>query len=33
MADGVVVQKSLRPTYHLKNLGAMKAERGKAHNL
>jgi len=27
MADGVVIQKSFRPTRYLKNMGAMKAER------
>ena len=27
MEDDVVIQKSLRPTHYLKNLGAMKAER------
>ena len=28
MEDGVVIQKSLRPTQYLKMLGAMKAECG-----
>jgi len=27
MEDGVLIQKSLRPTHYLKNLGMMKAER------